>query len=91
MRNWIVAEAKKLIGPNFEMILGRDLLKHFLLVYEGDTGGFALEFPSITHPLGKEPWVKAKQPIRVGPDKKELRNKKKRIAKMARESRRKNR
>lgn len=92
MRNWQIAEAIQLTGPDYEMLLGRDVLSNFLFVYDGETGTIGLEAPSISHPLANAPWVFIKKggaPQR--PNLSRIIQKKKSRQKTARKSRKKNR
>lgn len=92
VRDWMVWEARNLSKHGFDMLLGRDILKNFLLVYDGVTGEIALECPSESHPLQNEPWVVTqKGGEQQSPELRKIRNEKKRKRKMARDSRKKNR
>lgn len=59
LADWNVSEVNLQNRP-FHMLLGRDVLRYFLLVYDGNTGEIGLEFPSSSKPLRNKPWVVVK-------------------------------
>lgn len=92
LKDWMVSETKGLSGRPFQMLLGRDVLKNFLFVYDGASGEIGLEFPSNTHPLSKMPWIiKATGGAKQKPDRKKVQSKKKSRRKIKNKSRKKNR
>jgi len=93
LRNWNVTEAQGLPSQEFEMLLGRDVLRHFLLVYDGERGEVGLEYPSVTSPLNGSKWNLPAATQLSGDQQsvKKSQAKKKKKRKMASKSRRKNR
>lgn len=53
-------------GP-FDMLIGRDVLRGVLFIYDGRTGEIGLELPSNCAPLSKPPWINLPKQISLPP------------------------
>jgi len=75
---------------HFDMLIGRDILSAALFIYDGITGEFGLEIPSVSNPLSGKKWMQKQTvpAIRKTPDLKK-KKKKRRAEKGARRKQRK--